>query len=387
MDDLTRKPDTTPPETPPAADPAPVDATPAAQPVTEMPATEAPAAEAPAAPLVAPPAAETPVPAVEAPVVETPVVIDPVVAPPPVALEPVANSTAAAESSTAEQAHHDREYPRFRLMARIEHMMLLISFTILCLTGLPQKFPFSPLSQGIIALLGGIEFIRFIHRWAAVVLILGSIYHLLTSSYRLFVKHERMRMLPDLKDGLDLRDTVAYNLGFIDEPPKMRKFNFGEKFEYWAVVWGTAVMIVTGFILWNPINATRIISGELIPVALLAHGWEAVLAAVSIVIWHLYNVLVKHRNKSMFTGMLDQHIMEEEHALELERLARGNPAYPVVPPDVLRRRQRVFFAVAAVVAVLSLALVIWLFTFESTAITTLPEATRDVFVPLATPLP
>jgi len=279
------------------------------------------------------------------------------------------------------------EYPRFRLMARIEHMLLLTSFTILCLTGLPQKFPFSPISQGLIALLGGIETVRMIHRWAAVVLILGSVYHLLTSSYRLFVRHERMRMLPDIKDAYDLRDTVTYNLGLQDTPPKMRKFNFGEKFEYWAVVWGTAVMIVTGFILWNPINATRIISGELIPVALLAHGWEAVLAAVSIVIWHLYNVLVKHRNKSMFTGMLDQHIMEEEHALELERLARGNPAYPVVPPDVLRRRQRVFFAVAAVVAVMSLALVIWLFTFESTAITTLPEATRDVFVPLATPLP
>ena len=292
------------------------------------------------------------------------------------------------EELTLEEAAAARgEYPRFRLMARIEHMTLLISFTILCLTGLPQKFPFSPISTGLIALLGGIETVRFIHRWAAVVLILGSIYHLLTSSYRLFVRHERMRMLPDLKDAYDLRDTVTYNLGLQDNPPKMRKFNFGEKFEYWAVVWGTAVMILTGFILWNPINATRLIPGAFIPAALEAHGWEAVLAASSIVIWHLYNVLVKHRNKSMFTGMLGEHIMEEEHALELERLERGGEAYPSVPPDVLRRRQRVFFAVAAVVAVLSLALVVWMFTFESTAITTLPEATRDVFVPLATAVP
>jgi formate dehydrogenase gamma subunit len=271
-------------------------------------------------------------------------------------------------------------------MARIEHMILLVSFTILCLTGLPQKFPFSPLSQGIITLLGGIETVRYIHRWAAIVLILGSVYHLLTSAYRLFVKHENMRMLPDLKDATDLRDTVAYNLGFNDEPPKMRKFNFGEKFEYWAVVWGTAVMIITGFILWNPLAATRIIPGNFIPVALEAHGWEAVLAAVSIIIWHLYNVLVKHRNVSMFTGTLSHKIMEEEHALELERLEAGGEPWRVIRPDILARRRRIYLAVASVVAVLALALVVWMFTFEDTAIIT-PAATRDVFVPLVTPTP
>ena len=92
-------------------------------------------------------------------------------------------------------------------------MVLLITFTILCLTGLPQKFPFSPISTGLIDLLGGIETVRYIHRWAAVILVLGSVYHLLTSSYRLFVRRERMRMLPDIKDAYDLRDTVTYNLG------------------------------------------------------------------------------------------------------------------------------------------------------------------------------
>jgi formate dehydrogenase gamma subunit len=279
------------------------------------------------------------------------------------------------------------EYPRFRLMARIEHMLLLVSFTILCLTGLPQKFPFSPLSQWLIELMGGIEAARLIHRWAAIVLILGSVYHLLTSVYRLFVRRERMRMMPDLKDAADLRDTVTYNLGIKDDPPRMRKFNFGEKFEYWAVVWGTAVMIITGFILWNPIAATSILPGQIIPAALAAHGWEAVLAAASIVIWHLYNVLVKHRNLSMFTGTLSHKIMEEEHALELDRLEAGGKAWPEVPAPVLRRRRRNFLVVAAIVTVLALWLVYWMFTFEDTAITTLPQVTRDVFVPLATPTP
>jgi len=238
----------------------------------------------------------------------------------------------------------------------------------------------------LVSALGGIDMARMIHRWAATALVLGSIYHLLTSSYRLFVKHEDMRMLPDLKDGFDLRDTVAYNLGIIDEPPKMRKFNFGEKFEYWAVVWGTGVMIATGFILWNPIAATRFMPGSYIPVAVLAHGWEAVLAAVSIVIWHLYNVLAKHRNVSMFTGTLSHKIMEEEHALELERLQAGGEPWKVIPAAVLARRRKIFMAVAGVVLILAVVLVFWMFTFEDTAIIA-PQVTRDVFVPLATPIP
>jgi formate dehydrogenase gamma subunit len=360
------------PAIPPAADPpTPIAETPAVEPIVETPA-----------PLVETPA-EQPVVEMPAPVAETSVAVAPaaILAPEPAA------ALAETEPEAHDIPHHEREYPRFRLMARIEHMLLLISFTILCLTGLPQKFPFSPISQGLITLMGGIEFVRLIHRWAAIVLVLGSIYHLLTSSYRLFVKHERMRMLPDLKDGFDLRDTVAYNLGFIDEPPKMRKFNFGEKFEYWAVVWGTAVMIVTGFILWNPIAATRLIPGGWIPVAMEAHGWEAVLAAVSIVIWHLYNVLVKHRNKSMFTGVLSHKIMEEEHALELERLEAGGEPWSVLPPHGLARRRRVFHAVASVVAVLAIGLVYWMFTFEETVITIEPAATREVFVPLASPSP
>jgi len=224
---------------------------------------------------VAPEIPEAPEPPAAASPVETP---SGPVAPTAAGLPPGADSVH--DLGAAVMTPHGPEYPRFRLMARIEHMTLLVSFTILCLTGLPQKFPFSPVSQGLIQLLGGIEVARMIHRWAAVVLVLGTVYHLLTSAYRLFVKREDMRMLPELKDGYDLRDTVAYNLGFSDEPPRMPKFNFGEKFEYWAVVWGTGVMIFTGFILWNPLAATQFIPGNLIPVSLEAHGWEAVLAAV-----------------------------------------------------------------------------------------------------------
>jgi formate dehydrogenase gamma subunit len=272
-------------------------------------------------------------------------------------------------------------------MARIEHAILMVSFTILTITGLPQKYALQNWAEWMIDAMGGIELTRIIHRWSAIILIIGSIYHLFTSAYRLFVKHERMRMLPNKKDLQDLIQTVKHNLGFTDEAPRMAKFNFGEKLEYWAVVWGTAIMVLTGFVMWNPIAATVFLPGQFIPAAKAAHGGEALLAALSIVIWHMYNVHVKHFNPSMFTGKLPHHQMEEEHALELERLEAGGHPWPELSLPVRQRRRRIFLAVSVVVGSLLMVGLFWVFTFEQTAIETIPRVTREIFVPLSTAVP
>jgi cytochrome b subunit of formate dehydrogenase len=278
-------------------------------------------------------------------------------------------------------------YPRFRIGARIEHFILMVSFTILAITGLPQKYASNTLSQNLIALMGGIETTRLIHHAAAGVLVAGSFYHLFTSAYRIFVKHERMRILPELQDARDLVNTVRYNLGLLEEAPNMAKFNFGEKFEYWAVVWGTAVMAITGLVLWNPIAFAATLPGEFIPAAKAAHGGEAVLAVLSIIVWHMYSVHFKHFNPSIFTGKLSRHQMEDEHAGELARLDAGGTPWPQLDLPVLQRRRRTFILISAVAGSLILIGLLWLLTFEETAITTVPRATREIFVPLVTPVP
>lgn len=290
-------------------------------------------------------------------------------------------------STTQEIAHEEKLYPRFRTMARIEHALLMVSFTILTITGLPQKYALQGWAEWMINAMGGIELTRIIHRWSAILLVAGSVYHIFTSAYRFFVKRERMRMVPIKKDWQDLVQTVKYNLGFSDEAPRMLKFNFGEKIEYWAVVWGTAIMVLTGFVLWNPIAATVFLPGQFIPAAKAAHGGEALLAALSIVIWHMYNVHIKHFNPSIFTGKMPRHQMEEEHALELERLEAGGDPWPELSLPVRQRRQRIFFAVSIVVGGLLLVGLIWAFTFEQTAIETIPRVTREAFAPLSTPSP
>ena len=279
------------------------------------------------------------------------------------------------------------QYQRFRVGAQIEHVILLASFTVLAVTGLPQRYATSQYAQDLIHFMGGIENIRVVHRYAAFLLVLGSFYHILTSGYRMYVRRERNRIVPDKKDIEDVVGFVKYNIGKQDEHPKMRKFNFGEKLEYWAVVWGTAIMAITGFILWNPIAATKFLPGQLIPASKAAHSYEALLAVLSILVWHLYNVVIKHWNPSMWTGKLPRHQMEEEHALELERLDAGGSPYNVIEEPILQRRRIIFAVVAVIASAIVITILVWSFTFEETAITTIPQATRDVFVPLATAVP
>ena len=287
----------------------------------------------------------------------------------------------------ARKKEQQQEFPRFRLMARIEHIILLVSFTVLSVTGLPQKYIESPFSETMIAVMGGIELVRIIHRYSAFALVAGSAFHLFTGAYRSLVKRERMRIMLRWSDARDLWNTVRYNLGFLSEPPKLPKFNFGEKIEYWAVIWGTAVMVITGFMLWNPIATTAVLPGQFIPAALAAHGGEAVLAVLSILIWHMYHVLIKHRNFSIFTGKLPRHQMEEEHALELERLESGGDPWPGMSLPVLQRRRCIFIVTSVILGGLVMAGLVWAFTFEETAITTIPRVTREVFVPVATAVP
>ena len=85
--------------------------------------------------------------------------------------------------------------------------------------------------------------------------------------------------------------------------------------------------------------------------------------------------------------LLPRKQMEEEHAIELERLESGGDPWPGLALPVLQRRRRVFFITSAIVGTIVFVFVIWLFTFEETAITTIPRITTDVYVPLTTPAP
>lgn len=292
------------------------------------------------------------------------------------------------EAAPAGQAEHtahkaaapvrQEAYHRFDLWQRIDHIVLLTSFTVLSITGIPQMFSVQPWATWMILAMGGIETVRLVHRVAATMLMLGAIYHGGLMTYKIFVKRVRMTMLPGFQDVKDAFQAFAYNLGLYKKHPAMGKFNFAEKAEYWAVIWGTVVMIITGFMLWNPITTTLFLPGEIIPAAKAAHGGEALLAVLSILSWHFYHVHVKRFNKSMFTGYLSREEMEEEHALELARIESGHRDLPP-DPATLRRRRAIFVPVAVVISTTLLVGLYFFVTYEHTAIRTIePPATEQL---------
>jgi formate dehydrogenase gamma subunit len=246
-----------------------------------------------------------------------------------------------------------RTYERFPLARRIEHWVMMLSFVTLALTGLPQKFQSSGISIAFVYVLGGIETLRAIHHFAAIVMMLGTAWHLLVFGYLSYVRRTRLTMLPTLQDVKDGWRALMYNIGRTKEPPQMGRYTFEEKMEYWAFVWGALIMGATGFMMWNPISTARFLPGEVIPAAKAAHGGEALLAVLAIIIWHMYGVHIKRFNKSMFTGRMTEEEMLHEHPLELADLKAGMADRPV-DAATLRKRQRVYLPVAAVLALFML---------------------------------
>ena len=280
-----------------------------------------------------------------------------------------------------------RSYLRFAIPQRIEHWIFVFSMAALALTGLVQKFATIPISQYVVSLLGGIETTRIIHHVAAIVMMIQTIIHIGIVGYKVYVLRIPMNMLPGLRDARAAGQWMLYNLGFSKLPPQEGRYTFAEKAEYWAVVWGTVIMAFTGFMMWNPIATTQVLPGEIIPAAKAAHGGEALLAVLAIIVWHLYHVHVRNLNMSMFTGNLSEEEMLTEHPLELADIKAGLPVKP--DPSLVRKRQYIFFPVYTV---LSIAMLWGTYLFvgvEKTAITTIsPTEDVVVFSPLAaTPLP
>lgn len=264
-----------------------------------------------------------------------------------------------------------RTYIRFELARRIEHLVMLLSFGFLGLTGLPQKYASSGISIFIVNLLGGVENVRSIHHISATVMMIGTIWHLIVFGYKFYVKRTRLDMLPSLKDAKDAGQSFMYNIGVAKTRPQMGRYTFEEKLEYWAFVWGTIVMGLTGFMMWNPITTSNILPGEFIPAAKAAHGLEAVLAVLAILIWHFYGVHIKLFNKAMWTGKMTEEEMLHEHPLELADIKAGVATRPV-DPVIRKKRERVYFPVAAVLTIAMFAGVLGFVNSEDTAITTQP---------------
>lgn len=219
-----------------------------------------------------------------------------------------------------------KKYLRMTLNERAQHLNLAINFTILVITGFALSFPKAFWVSPITDVPSGMTMRGFLHRLCGVATIFLGGYHIL---YCAFTKRGRgliKDMIPGLKDAIDLWETLKNNL-FINRPAKtlkMPRFNFREKLEYLGLIWGTLVMTVTGCILWFEVEWLKYLPKWTFDVARTIHFYEAILATLTIIVWHFYSVIfnpdIYPMSWAWITGDLTEHEMEEEHGLELERI-------------------------------------------------------------------
>jgi cytochrome b subunit of formate dehydrogenase len=168
------------------------------------------------------------------------------------------------------------------------------------------------------------EYRSILHRIAAVVLVSVSFYHIvyvtITERGRQLIKD----LLPKYEDLIDALNMAKYNLGISKNKPQLDRFSYIEKAEYWALIWGTFIMSVTGVIMWFDNTFIGLFTKLGWDIARTIHYFEAWLAFLAIVVWHFYFVIfnpsVYPMNLSWLTGKIPEEEMQEEHAKEYERI-------------------------------------------------------------------
>jgi len=214
--------------------------------------------------------------------------------------------------------------PRFTKNEVVQHLLLLTSFITLAITGFALRFPYSFWAEGLLSI-GMTEPIRqLVHRTAAVIMMATGIYHviyLLVTPRGRDVLYELLPRFDDLKQAID---NIMYYLHLTKTPPKFGQYDYAEKAEYWALIWGTFVMGLTGFFLWFPTTVGDWAPVWLIKVSEIVHFYEAILASLAILGWHWFFVMFHPKEYPMsFTwidGKMPLHHYREHHEKQFRKM-------------------------------------------------------------------
>jgi formate dehydrogenase gamma subunit len=214
---------------------------------------------------------------------------------------------------------------RMTLNQRWQHVTLLTSFILLVITGFALKFPDTWIGHLLVSHAGGEQVRSLLHRIAGVVLIGAGIYHI---CYLITAREGRRffrDMMPKPKDAFDVIGVLRYYLGLSKDRPKFGRFSYAEKAEYWALVWGTIIMAVTGIMMWAKVSTGNLLARWWVNVATTIHFYEAILATLAIIVWHFYMVFldpdIYPMNWAWWDGKMPVEKYRHEHELDTESLA------------------------------------------------------------------
>jgi formate dehydrogenase gamma subunit len=237
-----------------------------------------------------------------------------------------------------------RQHPgqiRLTLSERWQHVLLVVSFVVLVITGFALKYPHAFWVRPIVGWEHHLPIRGWIHRIAGIVLIGASVYHMVYLGAKKSGRRWLKDMIPDLRDAKEAIGTVQYNLGHRDQLPRYRRFNYAEKAEYWALVWGTIVMAITGVLLWlnDWILAHLPHPATILAVSTAIHFYEAILATLAIVVWHFYAVIfdpdIYPIKWTALTGRAPEHEVREieNESTSEEKPSDGSSPTPTPHPQ------------------------------------------------------
>jgi cytochrome b subunit of formate dehydrogenase len=198
-----------------------------------------------------------------------------------------------------------------------QHAFLMVAFTVLVISGFALQYSESWFVKFFFGWKGGFELRGLIHRIAAVVFMMTTIWHILYAVISKRGKKFLKDMLPAKLDFVHFWQRLLFNLGRREEGPRFNRFSYMEKAEYWALIWGTIIMVITGMMLWFDNFFLQHLPKGALDIALMIHFYEAWLATLAILVWHMYftvfNPQVYPMNPSWFTGLMPEEMYEHEH--------------------------------------------------------------------------
>jgi cytochrome b subunit of formate dehydrogenase len=216
-----------------------------------------------------------------------------------------------------------RSVVRFTGWQRAQHAMVMVLFFLLCVTGLPQKYFDSGWAAGLLGVFGGVDAARWWHRAAGLAFTALLLAHVGDLLVRIARRRASFSMVPHRQDLADALTTLRYYVGVHDRQARFDRFDYKQKFEYWGMLLGSVIVVGTGLVLLYPIEVTRWLPGTIVPVAVVAHSSEGLLAFLTIITWHIFNAALTPEvfplDTSIFTGRISEERMRHEHPLEYER--------------------------------------------------------------------
>lgn len=221
--------------------------------------------------------------------------------------------------------NNDAKIVRFNLIERIQHIILFITLIMLLITGLSLTFYDSWLGKFVIGLEGGLEGRGRLHNLFAFILIGLAVFHAFYITFSDKGHREISYLKYRKKDFKDFILSFKYNFGITKQKPQFGRYNLAQKFQYWGVVLGSSLMIVTGIVLLLKVWAVAMIVPKwLWDITIIIHSYEGLLIFFVLFVWHMYDVHLSPgvfpMSKIWLSGKISKTELMDEHPAEYEEL-------------------------------------------------------------------